>query len=46
MRWVCNPMLTEAEIQVALKTIIGPTYGMSLAALQMVRSPYPLRSCA
>jgi len=39
-------MLTEAEIQVALKTIIGPTYGMSLAALQMVRSPYPLRSCA
>ncbi|MCZ7667492.1 MAG: hypothetical protein M5U34_09895 [Chloroflexi bacterium] len=36
----------QAEIQVALKTIIGPTCGMSLAALQMVRSPYPLRSCA
>jgi metal-sulfur cluster biosynthetic enzyme len=31
-------MPTEADIQAALKTIIHPTYGMSLAALQMVRA--------
>lgn len=31
-------MPTEAEIQAALKTIIHPTYGMSLSALQMVRA--------
>lgn len=30
-------MPTEADIQAALKTIIHPTYGMSLIALQMVR---------
>lgn len=30
-------MPTEAEIQAVLKTVIHPTYGMSLAALQMVR---------
>ncbi|MFO7679907.1 MAG: iron-sulfur cluster assembly protein [Chloroflexota bacterium] len=31
-------MTTEADIQAALKTIIHPTYGMSLIALQMVRA--------
>ena len=31
-------MLTEAEIQTALKAVIHPTYGMSLVTLQMVRA--------
>jgi metal-sulfur cluster biosynthetic enzyme len=30
-------MPTEAEIQAALKTVIHPTYGMSLVTLQMVK---------
>jgi len=31
-------MLTEADVQAALKAIIHPTYGMSLVTLQMVRA--------
>jgi metal-sulfur cluster biosynthetic enzyme len=31
-------MPTEADIQAALKTVIHPTYGMSLVTLQMVRA--------
>lgn len=30
-------MPTEAEIQAALKTVIHPTYGLSLVMLQMVQ---------
>lgn len=33
-----SQMPTEADIKAALKTIIHPTYGMSLVALQMVRA--------